>query len=194
MQVHSPRPVYPSPAGLVTTVDAEGDPNIITLGEIYNASIREPVIVGIGIAPGRYSHQLIRQSGEFVVNLPRAAIFSTDNCKANRACIELLRAAFAGDFQQHVYGISQLSSTSPLYWEHGVLEAIMDTVPSGVPAAILPEPIAGFTAPFTLAGLVTMNNAECLSGLAMIQRSDQEHRPTRRTLSYCGPHTPLAAL
>ena len=45
----------------------------------------------------------------------------------------------------------------------------MDTVPTGVPLAILPEPIAGFTAPFTLAGLVTMNNAECLSGLVMIQ-------------------------
>jgi trimethylamine--corrinoid protein Co-methyltransferase len=45
----------------------------------------------------------------------------------------------------------------------------MDTVPTGVPIAILPEPIAGFTAPFTLAGLVTMNNAECLSGLVMIQ-------------------------
>jgi flavin reductase (DIM6/NTAB) family NADH-FMN oxidoreductase RutF len=58
----------------VTTVDAQGNPNIITLGEIYNASIREPVIVGIGLAPARYSHQLIRESREFVVNLPRAAL------------------------------------------------------------------------------------------------------------------------
>jgi trimethylamine---corrinoid protein Co-methyltransferase len=104
-----------------------------------------------------------------VANSTKPIYFSTDNCKANRACIELLRAAFAGDLQQQVYGISQLSSTSPLYWEHGVCEAIMDTVPTGVPLAILPEPIAGFTAPFTLAGLVTMNNAECLSGLVMIQ-------------------------
>jgi trimethylamine--corrinoid protein Co-methyltransferase len=68
-----------------------------------------------------------------------------------------------------VYGISQLSSTSPLYWEEGVLDAIMDTVPTGVPIAILPEPIAGISAPYTLAGLLTMCNAECLSGLAMIQ-------------------------
>jgi trimethylamine---corrinoid protein Co-methyltransferase len=104
-----------------------------------------------------------------IANSTKPIFFSTDNCKANRACIELLRAAFAGDFQDQVYGISQLSSTSPLYWEHGVLEAIMDTVPTGVPLAILPEPIAGFTAPYTLAGMVTMNNAECLSGLVMIQ-------------------------
>jgi trimethylamine---corrinoid protein Co-methyltransferase len=104
-----------------------------------------------------------------IANSTKPIYFSTDNCKANRACIELLKAAFGGDLQHQAYGISQLSSTSPLYWEHGVCEAIMDTVPTGVPIAILPEPIAGFTAPFTLAGLVTMNNAECLSGLAMIQ-------------------------
>lgn len=104
-----------------------------------------------------------------IANSTKPVFFSTDNSKANRACIDLLQAAFPGHFNQQVYGISQLSPTSPLYWEHGVCEAIMDTASSGVPIAILPEPIAGFTAPFTLAGLVTMNNAECLSGLVMIQ-------------------------
>ncbi|HOM16479.1 MAG TPA: trimethylamine methyltransferase family protein [Thermoguttaceae bacterium] len=104
-----------------------------------------------------------------IENSTKPIYFSTDNGKANRACIELARAAFAGRLEEQVYAISQLSSTSPLYWEGGVLDAIMDTVPAGVPLAILPEPIAGFTAPYTLAGLVTMNNAECLSGLVMIQ-------------------------
>jgi trimethylamine---corrinoid protein Co-methyltransferase len=104
-----------------------------------------------------------------IENSVKPVYYSTDNAKVNRACIELTKAAFQGDMKNQVYGISQLSSTSPLFWEHGVLEAIMDTVPEGVPLAILPEPIAGFTAPYTLAGLVTMNNAECLSGMAMIQ-------------------------
>ncbi len=45
----------------------------------------------------------------------------------------------------------------------------MDTVETGVPLAILPEPNAGVSAPYTLAGLLTVNNAECLSGLVMIQ-------------------------
>jgi flavin reductase (DIM6/NTAB) family NADH-FMN oxidoreductase RutF len=66
------RPVYPSPASLVTSVDAEGKANIITLGETFNLSIRQPVIVGIAIAPERYSHKLISQQREFVVNLPTA--------------------------------------------------------------------------------------------------------------------------
>jgi trimethylamine--corrinoid protein Co-methyltransferase len=81
----------------------------------------------------------------------------------------MLEAVFQGDFQTQVYGISQLSPTSPLSWEPGVLEAIMDTLQTAVPLAILPEPNAGVSAPYTLAGLLTVNNAECLSGLAMIQ-------------------------
>jgi hypothetical protein len=30
------RPVYPSPAGLVTSISEDGQPNVITLGEIFN--------------------------------------------------------------------------------------------------------------------------------------------------------------
>jgi flavin reductase (DIM6/NTAB) family NADH-FMN oxidoreductase RutF len=74
VQIPSQRPVYPTPAGLVTTVDGEGRANIITLGEIYNLSIRKPVIVGLGIAPRRYSHELLCRCREFVVNLPTSAL------------------------------------------------------------------------------------------------------------------------
>jgi flavin reductase (DIM6/NTAB) family NADH-FMN oxidoreductase RutF len=73
-QIPSERPIYPTPAGLVTTLDGEGSPNIIALGEIYNLSIRKPVIVGLGIAPKRYSHWLLCECREFVVNLPASAI------------------------------------------------------------------------------------------------------------------------
>lgn len=104
-----------------------------------------------------------------IENSRKPIFFSTDKAAINRACMELLRAAFKGDWEHQIYGISQVSPTSPLYWEEGVLEAIMDTVEAGVPLAILPEPNAGVSAPFTLAGLLTVNNAECLSGLVMTQ-------------------------
>ena len=68
------RPVFPSPAGLITMVDTAGKPNIITLGEVFNLSVAKPVIVGIAIAPMRYSHELIRTTRQFVVNLPRASM------------------------------------------------------------------------------------------------------------------------
>lgn len=68
------RPIYPSPAALITSIDEGGKPNIITLGEVFNISIFKPVIVGIAIAKPRYSHELISKSCEYVVNLPTAAI------------------------------------------------------------------------------------------------------------------------
>ena len=104
-----------------------------------------------------------------VENSRKPVYFSSHKKDINRACIEMLRAAFAGKLESQVYGISQLSPTSPLYWEGDVLEALADTVKTGVPVSILPEPNAGVSAPYTLAGLLTMNNAECISGLAMIQ-------------------------
>jgi trimethylamine--corrinoid protein Co-methyltransferase len=104
-----------------------------------------------------------------VENSRKPIFFSTDSARVNHGCIEVLRAAFAGDLGQQVYGISQLSPTSPLFWEGNVCEAILDTLETTVPLAILPEPNAGVSAPYTLAGLLTMNNAECLSGLAMVQ-------------------------
>ena len=73
-QVKPNRPVYPTPAALVTSVDEGGRPNIITLGEVFNISIRNPVILGIAIRKATYSHSLISRTREYVVNLPGRAI------------------------------------------------------------------------------------------------------------------------
>jgi len=83
------RPVYPSPAALITSVDAKGKANIITLGECFNVSIAKPVILGIAVCKARYSYELIRQIGEFVVNLPTAAILrkvDAVGCVSGREC------------------------------------------------------------------------------------------------------------
>lgn len=75
------RPVYPTPAGLISSVAADGTPNIITLGETFNISIRDPVVVGLAIVLSRYSYELIKESGEFGVNLPTANMAkAVDRC------------------------------------------------------------------------------------------------------------------
>ncbi|MBN2452498.1 MAG: flavin reductase family protein [Lentisphaeria bacterium] len=68
------RPVFPTPAGLIVSVDASGRPNIITLGEVFNLSIGNPVWVGLSIRAATYSHGLIREQGEFTVNLPSTSL------------------------------------------------------------------------------------------------------------------------
>jgi flavin reductase (DIM6/NTAB) family NADH-FMN oxidoreductase RutF len=69
------RPIYPTPAGMIVSIDANGKPNIITLGEVFNLSIRNPVWVGIAVRKATYSHGLIKEQGEFTVNLPTSAMF-----------------------------------------------------------------------------------------------------------------------
>jgi flavin reductase (DIM6/NTAB) family NADH-FMN oxidoreductase RutF len=56
------RPVY------LASVAHDGKRNIISIGMFAYFS-GKPTIVGIGIAPSRYSYDLIRKSGEFVVNV-----------------------------------------------------------------------------------------------------------------------------
>lgn len=129
-------------------------------------------ILGVPVMPQDGAHpkaSLLYAVAACAENSRKPIFFSTDNEKVNRGCIELLRTVFAGNLDEQVYGISQLSPTSPLFWEENVCQAILDTLETAVPLAILPEPNAGVSAPYTLAGLLTMNNAECLSGLAMIQ-------------------------
>ena len=81
VQIRPFRPIYPTPAGLITSVAPDGKANIITLGEVFNISLRSPTIVGVAIRKATYSHGLIAQSGEYVVNLPTTRILEeVDRC------------------------------------------------------------------------------------------------------------------
>ncbi|MDI6884230.1 MAG: flavin reductase family protein [Hadesarchaea archaeon] len=68
------RLVYPRLVVLVSCIDPEtGKPNIITIAWAAPLSARPP-LVGILVAPHRYSHELISKSREFVINLPPVEI------------------------------------------------------------------------------------------------------------------------
>jgi flavin reductase (DIM6/NTAB) family NADH-FMN oxidoreductase RutF len=56
------RPVY------LVSVEHEGKKNIISIG-MFAFFSGKPTVVGVGIAPARYSFDLVRQSGEYVVNV-----------------------------------------------------------------------------------------------------------------------------
>lgn len=58
---------FPMQAVLVTCNTREGKTNVITIAW-HTPISTDPPLYGISIAPGRYSHQLIEQSKEFVVN------------------------------------------------------------------------------------------------------------------------------
>ena len=63
--------LFPTPVVLVTSVDEAGKPNIITLAWVGVVN-SEPPMIGLSIRPERYSHDCVKRSKEFVVNLPSA--------------------------------------------------------------------------------------------------------------------------
>ena len=75
------RPVYPTPAAMITSISEDGVPNIITLGEVFNVSLANPPIAGIAVRKATYSHGLISRSREFGINLPTSRLLKkTDFC------------------------------------------------------------------------------------------------------------------
>ncbi|MGO8685358.1 MAG: flavin reductase family protein [Thermoleophilia bacterium] len=68
--------LLPLPAVLVTVADgsgpAEGKGNIVTIAWTGTVSSVPPML-SIAVRPSRYTHTLIQEAREFVVNLPRAA-------------------------------------------------------------------------------------------------------------------------
>jgi glycine betaine---corrinoid protein Co-methyltransferase len=101
-------------------------------------------------------------------NSRKPIFFSSESREVNRTIIELAKATTGFDnFKERSSMISQLSTTSPLYWEAGASEAIIECAKVGMPLAWLPQPIAGMTSPYTLAGNITMHNTEVLSGVVI---------------------------
>lgn len=72
--------LFPCPVVLVTCLDNEANPNIITLAWVGTVC-SEPPIIAAGIRPTRYSHGLIKSNKEFVVNIPTTKILrESDYC------------------------------------------------------------------------------------------------------------------
>lgn len=72
--------LYPVPAVMVTVADGEGNSNIFTVA--WTGTVcSDPPMVSISVRPERYSYRMIRETGEFVINLTtEALVHATDYC------------------------------------------------------------------------------------------------------------------
>ena len=72
--------IYPVPAVLVTVADCEGNSNIITIAWTGTICTNPPTAY-ISVRPERYSYHMLRESGEFVINLATESMaYATDYC------------------------------------------------------------------------------------------------------------------
>lgn len=72
--------LYPLPAVLVTVTDSQGRDNVLTIG--WTGTIcSDPAMVSISVRPERYSYHMIKETGEFVINLTTNSLaYATDYC------------------------------------------------------------------------------------------------------------------
>ena len=72
--------VYPVPAVMVTAADREGKSNIITIAWTGTVCTNPPMAY-ISVRPERYSYGMLKETGEFVINLPtQNLVRATDYC------------------------------------------------------------------------------------------------------------------
>jgi flavin reductase (DIM6/NTAB) family NADH-FMN oxidoreductase RutF len=72
--------LYPAPVVLVTCAEKGQRPNIITIAWAGTVC-SDPPMLSISIRPERYSHDIIKRTGEFVVNVPSVReIRAADTC------------------------------------------------------------------------------------------------------------------
>jgi trimethylamine--corrinoid protein Co-methyltransferase len=74
-----------------------------------------------------------------------------------------------------------VSPVSPLFFPDGIVDAILETARWGISFAPLPCPTAGTTAPFSIAGALTLQNAEILASIVLAQLVRPE-----LPIVYCG--------
>lgn len=70
----------PVPVVLITSKSENGDVNVFTVGWVGTACTKPPMIT-VAIRPERLSYELIKKSGEFVINLPTSSqVKKVDYC------------------------------------------------------------------------------------------------------------------
>ena len=72
--------LYPVPAVMVSVAEKEGKSNIITVAWAGTVCTNPPMLT-ISVRPERYSYHMIKETGEYVVNLTTEDLaFATDYC------------------------------------------------------------------------------------------------------------------
>lgn len=72
--------LYPLPVVMVSVADKEGNSDIVTVAWAGTICTNPPM-VSISVRPERFSHHMLMETGEFVINLTtKELVYATDYC------------------------------------------------------------------------------------------------------------------
>jgi trimethylamine:corrinoid methyltransferase-like protein len=78
-------------------------------------------------------------------------------------------AGSEGALAERPIAIFDVCPSPPLKWSDLTCQNMIDCARHGIPSQLISMPMAGATAPVTIAGAVVQHTAECMSGLAICQ-------------------------
>ncbi|HZK48319.1 MAG TPA: trimethylamine methyltransferase family protein [Thermoleophilia bacterium] len=130
-------------------------------------------------------HSYLLSFQAMVKNSRKPLVMTAENAGDLQVMIDVARALRGGveELRRRPYFVVYNEPISPL--EHPVesIEKLLLCADSGVPSIYSPAPLAGATAPITVAGHTTQGVAECLFGLVI----HQLHKPGAPFLFGIGP-------
>jgi trimethylamine--corrinoid protein Co-methyltransferase len=155
----------------------KGEKRPITKEEVGNFALisdylDEIDVVGIQAMPQDVNPKatILHALDAVLNNTMKPVYFSPENGQEVRGLLDIVKAVCGeANVSQKPIGICQLSPSSPLTWSKGTAEGLAILAEEKFPFMVLSEPMAGVTAPKTLAGLMTITNAEDLSGVVFTQ-------------------------
>jgi trimethylamine---corrinoid protein Co-methyltransferase len=99
----------------------------------------------------------------------KAFLGSTVGQRGARHTLEMAHILFGGDLQDKPVCAGLINSLTPLRYSTEMLEALIAYAGARQPVIVAALAMAGSTAPITLAGVLALQNAELLAGIALTQ-------------------------
>jgi trimethylamine:corrinoid methyltransferase-like protein len=99
----------------------------------------------------------------------RPIVTGAFSLEGQRVMLELLAIAAPAGPAPGARAVFDVCPSPPLTWSEFATGCLIALARAGVPAEIVSMPLAGATAPATLAGAVVQHAAECLSGITLHQ-------------------------
>lgn len=117
--------VHPKPNVIVSCRDREGRNNALAIGFAANVSIQPPMVM-VAITPLRHSHSIIKESSEFVLNLPVKGFEAEYEYLGTRSGRDEDKFAALGiDWEEAVHVNAPMLRACPVCVECRVAESIM---------------------------------------------------------------------
>lgn len=157
-------------------IDAEGQKRVPTVEDYRNLTrladalphqdVSGHLLVEPGDLPAETAH--VHMLYAHMVHSDKPFIGSVAGELGARHTMDMVRILF-GDVSDQAVTLGVISSLSPLKYSPDMLDALIIYARHRQPLLIANLAMAGITAPITLVGLLAMQNAELLAGIALAQ-------------------------